>query len=118
MRTHCDEDGGHFRLLFLSVGTDGSKHTLTHMHINTCKAHAGSKRTPSIHPMQLALARLLFRRKNSYGITQGNNQGALPWNSCPSLGNRTSEAWVEVWRGVGRGSGKLGREGPPAERSF
>lgn len=30
--------------------------------------------------------------------TQGDNQRALPWKSSPSLGERTSEAWVEVWR--------------------
>ncbi|KAK1876601.1 hypothetical protein KUDE01_001924, partial [Dissostichus eleginoides] len=38
----------------------------------------------------------LALRKKRDGIAQGDNQRALPRNSCPSLGEGASEAWVEA----------------------
>ncbi len=90
----------------------------SHTHINTyMSAHRLGTHTIDTADAMLALAGP-SRRKNCDGITQGNNRRALPWNSCPSLGDRSSEAWVEVWRVWGEEAGNLEGRVLPAEGSF
>lgn len=65
----------------------------------------------------LALARS-SQRKSYDGITQGNNQQVLPWEVLPIPGRQNQWGLGGGLEGVGRGNGKLGREGPPCWRNL
>jgi len=92
--------------------TRGHTCTLTYTNTPRLKTH-----TSGIYSMMLDLARP-SQRKNCDRITQGNNQGALPRKSYPSLDDWTSEAWVEVQRVWGEETESLEGRLPPLNVPF